>query len=161
MPQTPVVIVAVALSTLLFTAAPAVAAPARVNDLTPAFRTAGIQLDRLQVFEVGGVVVLRGRTYDRALAEQAGRHAITLGYSRVANLIQILEAPDDQAIERAAERELTVHRGLDGCRFHVQANSGIVRVAGRVRHELQKDMAVAVLRSVDGVREVKAELTLD
>lgn len=137
------------------------AAPAPINDLTPAFQSAGIHFERMQVFEVGGVVVLRGRTYDRALAEQASRHALSLGYLRVANLIQILEAPDDQAIERAAERELTVHRGLDGCRFNVKASSGVVRVAGRVHHELQKDMAIAVLRSVDGVREVKAELTLD
>ena len=136
------------------------AAPA-VTDLTPAVQSAVPNIDRLQVFEVGGVVVLRGRTYDRARAEEAGRLALSLGYTRVANLIQILERPDDQAIERAAERELSRHRSLDGCQLRIDSDQGIVKLAGTVTHELQKDMAINVLRNVDGVREVRADLTRD
>jgi len=66
------------------------------------------------VVEVGGIIVLRGRTSDRAAAEKAATVAQTLGFSRVANLIQVADAPDDARIMRAAERELSVHRGLDG-----------------------------------------------
>ena len=147
-------LVLVALATV-----PASAAPAPVTDLTPSIQAAGVSINRLQVFEVGGVVVLRGRTYDRGAAERAGRAALELGYTRVANLIQVLAAPDDAQIQRLAERELTSHRGLDGCNFKVEATRGVVRVGGSVRHELQKDMAVAVLRTVDGVTEVRSELT--
>ena len=35
---------------------------------------------------------------------------------------------------------------------------GIVNLAGRVSHELQKDMAVTLVRSVDGVRGVTSSL---
>ncbi|MGZ8867214.1 MAG: BON domain-containing protein [Thermoanaerobaculia bacterium] len=40
----------------------------------------------------------------------------------------------------------------------VESEKGIIFLRGSVRHDLQKDVAVAVLRSVEGVREVRAEL---
>ena len=68
--------------------------------------------------------------------------------------------PEGQAlIARAAERELTVHRALDGCQFRVSSDKGVVRLAGRVRHELQKDVAIALLRTIDGVQSVESTLT--
>ena len=105
-----------------------------------------------------GPVVIRGRSADPEAAAAAGRHATSLGYSRVANLVQILPPPDDGALRRAAERELSVHRGLDGCRFMVQAKKGVVTIGGSVRHELQKDVAVSVVRNIDGVRAVESSL---
>src|SRR5206468_8973808 len=69
-------------------------------DLTPRFRAAGLNIDGLRAIEVGGIVVLRGRTGDRAVAEQAGTLAHSFGYQRVANLIQIIVPPDAQAIQR-------------------------------------------------------------
>ena len=113
----------------------------------------------MQVSEVGGIVVIRGRTLDRAKAESAGRIAQSLGYARVANLVQITEPADDAAIQRRAERELAIHRSLDGCSFRVESQQGVVRIAGRVHSELQKDVAVQLLRNVDGVREVHSSLT--
>lgn len=139
----------------IFAASPTVP-PAK--DLTPAFRAAALNVDRLQVFEVGGVVVIRGRVNDLSTAEAAYNYAKSLGYERVANLVQVTAKPDDEAIERAAERELTIHRGLDGCKFRVDANHGIVNIAGTVRHELQKDMAIALVRNVDGVLSVQSQL---
>ena len=130
----------------------------QATDLTPSFRAAGLPVERIQVFEVGGIVVIRGRAAAASTAEAVGRYATQLGYTRVANLVQIVPPPDDAAIERAAERELTIHRGLDGCKFRVDADAGIVTIAGSVRQELQKDMAIALVRSVDGVREVRATL---
>lgn len=135
------------------------AAPAEPTDLTPTFQAAGVAIDRLQVFEIGGVVIIRGRTYDKADAEEASRLAKQLGYTRVANLVQILQQPDDDAIERVAQLELTMHPALDGTRLRVRSQRGVVSVAGRVTHELQKDVAVALLRSIEGVREVRASLT--
>lgn len=128
------------------------------TDLTPKFRSAGLAINGLQAFEIGGVVVLRGRATDRATAEQAGAFAQTLGFTRVANLIQVIAQPDDAVIERLAERELTIHRGFDGCRFHVESQHGVLRVGGRIRSDIQKDMAIQLLRNIDGVKEVHAEL---
>lgn len=138
-------------------AAPA-SAPKSV-DLTQQFRAAGADAEALQVSEIGGIVVIRGRTLDSAKAAEAGRIAQSLGYARVANLVQVVEPEDDAAIERRAERELAIHRSLDGCTFSVDSQHGVVRIAGRVHSELQKDVAVQLLRNVDGVREVHSSLS--
>jgi osmotically-inducible protein OsmY len=131
----------------------------RANDLTQAFRDAGaVSIEKLQVVEIGGIVLIRGRADEKAQAEEIGLLARRLGHERVANLIQVIEAPDDALIVRNAERELTVHRSLDGCRFQVASSKGVLSVNGSVRHELQKDVAVQVLRNVEGVREVKLDL---
>lgn len=145
----------------LLATAPATAAAPEVHNVTAQFADAALAVDDLQVYEVGGVVVLRGRTYDRGVAEAAGRRAQLLGYSRVANLIQVLAAPDDVRIRRDVELELAIHRSLSGSHISVESDKGMILLRGRVRHDLQKEMAVAVLRNVDGVRGVRSELTLE
>ncbi len=142
---------------LLVIVLPAARADVDVIDLTPQLQTAGLAVDGIRALEVGGIVILRGRTTNRAIAERAGLLMQSLGYSRVANLIQIVEPPDDGAIERIAERHLAMQRALDGCTFRVDSDHGVLHVAGRVRYELQKDVALGVLRNIDGVREVKAD----
>jgi osmotically-inducible protein OsmY len=131
---------------------------AQVVDLTNRFHEAGASIDNLRVYEIAGVVIIRGRTEDKARAAAVTDLAKRLGHARVANLIQIITA-DDVQLARMAERELTLHRSLDGCRFNVSADQGVVRIAGRVHHELQKDVAVQVVRSLDGVRSVNLDLT--
>ena len=132
------------------------ATPESVN-LTDTFRAAGATADRLQVYEIAGIVILRGRVATQAQAEQAGQIAQSLGYQRVANLIQIVEH-NDVEIARAAEVRLSQNRSLDGCRFHVTSDQGVIRVAGQVQNELQKDLTMQVLRRMDGVRSVEVEL---
>ena len=150
---------AVAIAAILIAITPAaLAATPEANDLTNSFRTAGAaNIDRLQVYEIAGIVIIRGRTPHKAQAEEMSRIAQTLGHGRVANLIQIVEH-DDAKLARAAEVELSVHRALDGCRFRVTSEEGVVRVAGSVTHELQKDVAAQVVRSIDGVRSVQVNL---
>jgi osmotically-inducible protein OsmY len=148
--------VAIAALVLILTPAAAAATP-QTTDLTDSFRAAGAAVDRLQVYEISGIVIIRGRAADKAEAETLNQYAQTLGYGRVANLIQIVKH-EDAAIARAAERELSRHRSLDGCQFRVRAEKGVVTVAGHVAHELQKDVALAVVRSVNGVRSVEVNL---
>jgi osmotically-inducible protein OsmY len=148
---------AVAIAVLMIFAAPVSAASADAVDLTQAFRTAGASIDRLQVYEIAGIVLIRGRAADKAQAESVGQIAQTLGYTRVANLVQIVEHNDAQ-IARAAEFELTANRSLDGCKFRVTSEQGVIRLAGEVQHELQKDVAAAVLRNIDGVRAIEMKL---
>ena len=129
----------------------------KANDLTAVFIQNGVTLRNMRVVEVGGIVVIRGRADAAAQAATAAELARTLGYSRVANLVQVLPPPDDQNIERIAERELTIHRALDGCHFRIESHDGVVKLAGTVSHEL-KDVAVALVRNIDGVKEVRADL---
>ena len=149
----------VAIAAILISLSPLAAATTpQTTDLTNTFRGAGAAVDRLQVYELAGIVVIRGRVADKAEAEILNQYAQTLGYTRVANLIQIVKH-EDALIARKAERELSVHRALDGCQFRVTSNRGVVKVSGSVAHELQKDVAMQVLRSIDGVQSV--EVTLD
>ncbi len=150
---------AVAIAAIVFTVSPlASAATPQTTDLTNTFRGAGAAVSKLQVYEIAGIVIIRGRASEKAEAERLNQYAQSLGYPRVANLIQIAKN-EDQLIARKAERELSVHRALDGCHFRVTANDGVVKLSGSVAHELQKDVALAVLRSIDGVQSI--EVTLD
>ncbi|HSP35406.1 MAG TPA: BON domain-containing protein [Thermoanaerobaculia bacterium] len=130
----------------------------QATDLTPQFRSAALPIANLRVWEIGGIVLIRGEAIDRAVAQQAGVLATSLGYSRVANLVSVVAPPDDAKIQRAAERELSRHRSLDGCKLSVDSKQGVVHVAGTVAEADQKDEVVTVLRTVDGVRDVRAEL---
>lgn len=145
----------VAIAVFLIALTPAaLAATPQTIDRTDEFRNSGATVDRLQVYEVSGIVVIRGRVTAKEQAELLSRHAASLGYARVANLVQTIEN-SDAAMTRAAERELSLHRSLDGCRFTVSSEKGVIRVAGSVTHELQKDVASQVLRSIDGVKSVE------
>ena len=135
----------------------AFAATPQTTDLTNSFRGAGAAVNALQVYEISGIVIIRGRTTDKAQAEILSNYARNLGYQRVANLVQTV-TDDDASIARKAEVELSIHRALDGCRFRVQSEHGVVRIAGQVQHELQKDVALAVIRNIDGVRRVELAL---
>jgi osmotically-inducible protein OsmY len=127
-------------------------------DITARFADGGFNISGFRALEVGGIVVLRGKTLDAAEVARVADYAHNLGYSRVANVVSLAEAPDDTAIERRAERALANHRTLDGCTFHVESLQGVVHIAGRVQFELQKDVAASLIRGIDGVRDVKMEL---
>ena len=151
---------AATLAALCFIAIPVNADSNALVDVTSQLQN-DVKIDGLSAVEVGGIVVLRGTTTDASLASRAGVLAQNLGYGRVANLIRVVAPPDDAAIQRKAERQLAIHRALDGCKFHVDSNAGVVTVAGKVDHELQKDVAIGVLRQIDGVRSVRSDLSMN
>ena len=136
----------------------AAAPPPTTHDLTNEFCMAGLSLDEMLVVEVGGIVVIRGTTSDPVAAAQAGDVAARLGYARVANLIHVRGLIDDAAIARSAERTLANDRQLNGCAFSVECKKGIVHLSGRVWAEVQKDIAVRVLRRLAGVLDVHSRL---
>jgi len=129
----------------------------QTQDLTPAFLSNGVTISGLRVTEVGGIVVIRGKATDAEQAAAALTVAHTLGYARVANLVQVVTRPDDMQIERRAERELMLHRSLEGSHLSVQSRNGVVTLGGSVTHEIQKDAAIALVRNIDGVLSVRAE----
>jgi osmotically-inducible protein OsmY len=144
--------------TLVLFTSPLFAATTDTTDITPQLVSAGVNLDGLRAIEVGGIVVLRGRAINRAAAENAGAIALSLGYKRVANLIVVIEPADDIAIERLAERQLGQQRSLDGCQFHIDSDNGVVHLGGTVQYELQKDIALQIVRNLNGVRSVQNEM---
>ena len=129
-------------------------------NLTAVFVDGGVTIDRLLVYQIGGIVLIRGRTGDPLLAAQAGRFAARAGYQRVANLIEVVPEIADAALVRGARRELEMTRQLQGCHFQIDSAGGIVRLRGEVTREVQKDLAVQLVSKIDGVRAVHSELTM-
>jgi len=130
------------------------------TDITSVFVAGGVDILGLQVFEIDGVVLVRGRTSDTALADEAIRMATSLGYLRVANLIHIVPGLADDAIDGFASRDLKRDRALEGCTFQVETRKGIVYLLGEVERHEQKAYAVRLIRRIDGVRDVRSGLTL-
>ena len=128
------------------------------KDVTSLFANSGVMVDGLRAIDVGGILVLRGRTLDASQALAAGTYAKTLGYARVANLVRVDQAIDDAKLARNIERQLSLSRGLDGCNIKINSQDGAVRISGTVQHELQKDYALELVRNVDGVRSVQSDL---
>jgi osmotically-inducible protein OsmY len=153
-------LIAFALALSVFFATPGVSAQSApsTTDLTPAFLAGGVVIDGLRVTQVGDIVVIRGQAVDAAHAAAAATVARNLGYTRVANLVQLIRPADDAQIERSAERDLSLYRSLDGCHLSVNSEGGVVHLAGTVTHEMQKDVAIALVRRVHGVREVHSDL---
>ncbi len=133
---------------------------ATVMDLTPGFIAGGVTIEGLLVYQVGDIVLLRGRTGDAALAADALRFAQEQGYRRVANLIEIVPAIGDAGIERLARRRLEMSPELAGCTFQVGSSAGMVRLGGRVMNELQMGYALRLVGKQDGVKGVQSALTM-
>jgi len=138
----------------------AAAAQSEAIDLSAAFCNAGVEVDNLRVYQINGIVLMRGTTADRLKAEEAGRVARNLGYERIANLIEVTEPRNDMAIVRSAEGSLGRHRSLEGCKFQIDSVRGVVRIGGSVHRELQKEFAIELLRKIEGVKEVHSHLTV-
>lgn len=121
-------------------------------------RLSGLGIRSLNIAQVGEILIVRGKTTDPAVVGIARDVAASMGHRRVANLVQFVATPDDNAIARAVERQLSLTRSLEGTQLSVDSNEGVVRVAGTVRTELQKDLARSVALDVDGVRSVTLAL---
>jgi osmotically-inducible protein OsmY len=130
-----------------------------VIDLTAMFVKQGAVIDKLEVYQISDILLIRGKTNDRTKAEEASRIAVTLGYHRVANLIVITDdATDDAAIVFTGERRLELEPALEGCRFHVDSNRGVIRLTGSVQRDAQGDLAIGILSRIDGVKAVHPDL---
>ena len=130
-------------------------------DITAAFIRGGAVIEGLSVVQISDIVLILGKTNDRRKAEHAGAIATALGYARVANLIVIRDdVSDDAAIVYTGQRRLELERELDGCRFRVVSNLGVIRLTGSVHSDLQRDLAVDILTRIDGVKSVHPELSL-
>jgi osmotically-inducible protein OsmY len=128
-------------------------------DLTSTFVNGGITIDRLLVYQISGIVLIRGRTGDPLKAREAGAFAARAGYRRVANLIEVVPELADDALVRSARRALEMERSLAGCHFRIESAGGIVQLRGEVVRDVQQDIAVHLISRIDGVKEVRSELT--
>lgn len=148
----------IALALMLVPATAAGQTPTVEESLNQALHDAGVYVDKMKVVSVEGIVIVRGRVADLNSFLKAGEVFRSLPGVRVANLLKVSPVPDDQQIELACERALHITRALDGARLRVHSRVGVVTIEGKVRHELQRDAAVNIVRGIDGVREVQSTM---
>jgi osmotically-inducible protein OsmY len=125
--------------------------------ITAALARSEPALAGVDVKVVSGIVIVRGETSDPASAARATSAIQSLGYSRVANLIHVTAQTSDEDIRRSAERQIAQNRVLDGCRFAISCDQGVLKVSAKVQSEVQEEVTRKVLKTVTGVREVRAE----
>src|SRR5437870_12713506 len=97
---------AAVLAALFVFASYAAALEPAANDITAKFITAGVEVPDLHAVAVGGIVVLRGNAASPVEAERAGQIARDLGYTRVANLVRVIEPAAHANTQPLAQREL-------------------------------------------------------
>ena len=66
----------------------------------------------------------------------------------------------DADLSANVKAQLTQESTLAGANIQAQANNGIVTLEGSVANKAQEDKAVAIAKSVNGVQDVKSNLTL-
>jgi osmotically-inducible protein OsmY len=129
------------------------------NDtMLTAIQDAKLPIENLQVRSSDGIVIVRGKTSDEAAREQATTVLRQIGVTRVANMIRVDAGRPDEEIARAAERKLVASPDLNGCRFAVRCDRGVLRVSGSIAAEHQRELAARTVRNIDGVREVQTDL---
>ncbi len=130
-------------------------------DLTTVFVDGGVTIDRLLVYQIGGIVLIRGRTDNPDMAAEGGRFATIRGYKRVANMIEINTAIGDNGIDRLARNQLERARELADCRFQLNSVGGVVSLRGQIAQEFQRNLAIRLVNRIDGVKSVQSTLTLE
>ncbi|CAB3756181.1 transporter [Burkholderia puraquae] len=66
----------------------------------------------------------------------------------------------DATITTKAKAELVGANGLSSGDIHVKTRHGIVTLTGSVPEEQQRTQAVSVVKQIDGVRDVRDQLTI-
>ena len=56
-------------------------------------------------------------------------------------------------------RQQELEPALEGCRFRVNSERGVIRMTGSVRRDPQSDLAIAILARIDGVKAIHPNLS--
>ena len=145
-----------ALATAIFLAT---VLPVGANAAEPAELAANALADLpvydLRLIPIEGILIVRGKVRDAETFLIVERRLNEIGFDRIANLMRIVPLPNDAIIERAAERRLSIARGLTGAKLRVRADQGVVTIDGTVENDAQKNAAADLVRNIEGVREVR------
>jgi hyperosmotically inducible protein len=131
-----------------------------------------------------GIVQLNGKVDNAGEKSRATRLAMSAGAKRIENNLELATQPtqtatdnietkaksaarevskevNDTWITSKVKTEIALDKGLGGSDISVDTNqNGVVTLTGTVPNEAERQRAMAVTRSVTGVREVKDALTV-
>lgn len=120
--------------------------------------------DSIKVESKDGVVTLTGTVSEdshRLLAQEtvAGLPGVT----RVDNQIKVKETPpksSDLWLSLKVKSALAYHRNVSGHGTKVEVNEGVATLRGEASSMAQKELATEYAKDVDGIKEVKNEMTV-
>jgi hyperosmotically inducible protein len=121
--------------------------------------------DAIKVESKDGVVTLTGTVAEephRALAQETV--ASLPGVKSVDNRLEVKGAPAtesaDALVSARVKTALMIHRNLSAIKPDVEVKDGIVTLRGEATSPAQIDLTTEYIKDVEGVREVKNEMTV-
>lgn len=119
------------------------------------------EIEELEISTVGELVVVKGSTGDPEAAAEIERRLRAMGHERIVNGIAIVRQRSDASISSAVERELYLAGLLVDAAVTIRTTGGIVVLSGSIAKQPQIETALRIAGRVEGVREVRSELTSD
>ena len=125
-----------------------------------------LQTDNINIKSVNGVVTLTGTVSDNSHKELA-RESVA-GLPGVKTVADKLEVKGDRPAENSDEwlmmkvkTTLLLHRSVSGVNTEVSdVKNGIVTLRGEAASQAQKELTTEYAKAVEGVKDVKNEMTL-
>jgi hyperosmotically inducible periplasmic protein len=121
--------------------------------------------DDIKIQSKGGAVTLTGSVFEefhKALAQQTV--ASLNGVESVDNRLELKgeSAPgsDDRLVDARVKLELLSHRNLSATKTDIEVENGIVTLRGEATSQAQIDLATEYIRDVEGVKDVKNDMTV-
>lgn len=131
---------------------------------------------KTQVFVTNGIVTLYGTASSQAEKDLTTEYARDVegvkdvkNEMTVATAVATTPAPDtqtlsekidDASITAQVKGALLLHRSTSALRTRVETRDGIVTLSGEAGSQAEKDLVTKLTRDVDGVKEVRNEMTI-
>ena len=121
--------------------------------------------DDIKIQSMDGVVTLTGTVSKESHKSMAQETLASLpGVKSVDNRLEVKGAPpsanSDAWLSEKVKATLLFHRSVSASKIEVYVNEGIVILRGEAASESQKELAAEYAKEVEGVREVKNEMTV-
>ena len=121
--------------------------------------------DDVKVQSRDGVVTLTGSVsekYHKTLAREAA--AAQDGVTKVDDRVEVTKADaetgSDAWLSGKVKTALLFHRNVSAVGTKIEAKGGVVTLSGRADNQAQKDLTTEYARDVDGVNDVRNEMTV-
>jgi osmotically-inducible protein OsmY len=121
--------------------------------------------DDIKIQSMDGVVTLTGTVSEESHKSMAQETMASLpGVKSVDNRLEIKGAPpsanSDAWLSEKVKATLLFHRSVSASKTEVYVNEGIVTLRGEAASESQKELTTEYAKDVEGVKEVKNEMTV-
>jgi|GEM_PF-58192 len=124
-----------------------------------------LQADDIKIQSRDGIVTLTGTVSEEAHKSLAQETVAGLpGVETVDNRLEVKGAPptanSDEWLRDKVKNTLLFHRSVSGSKTEVNVKDGIVTLQGEATSQAQKDLTTEYAKDIEGVKEVRNEMTV-